>query len=400
MVHDIAAIQRIYGADTTTRTGDTTYGFHSNADRAYYDFEQAPTPVVAIYDAGGTDTLDLSGYDTPSIIDLNPGSYSSAGGYYSEDIPTLEEINANRAEAGLAARTQATYDLYLDLFGDGYTNGVMRDNIGIAYGTWIENAKGGSGDDVIIGNAVANILDGGAGTDTVSYRGADSGVTLSLASLRGTGGDAAGDRYVSIEQAEGSAFADTLGGGNNGDGLSGLAGDDTLNGFNGADTLEGGDGNDSLSGGNHDDTLDGGAGDDALDGGNHNDVLLGGDGDDNLSGGNHNDVLNGGAGNDVLVGGNQNDVFAFTDLGGTDVVADFRRGQDKIDLSDLDAVTGGDHDAFSWIGASAFSGHAGELRSFSSGGDHFLAGDVNGDGLADFTIETNVAIVQADIIFA
>lgn len=32
---DITAIQKLYGANTTTRTGDTTYGFNSNTDRDF-----------------------------------------------------------------------------------------------------------------------------------------------------------------------------------------------------------------------------------------------------------------------------------------------------------------------------------------------------------------------------
>ena len=62
MVHDILTIQSIYGADTTTRTGDTTYGFNSNAGKEIFDFSQNNTPVLSIYDAGGIDTLDLSGF--------------------------------------------------------------------------------------------------------------------------------------------------------------------------------------------------------------------------------------------------------------------------------------------------------------------------------------------------
>ncbi|MGZ8335029.1 MAG: M10 family metallopeptidase C-terminal domain-containing protein [Allosphingosinicella sp.] len=418
MVHDIAAIQRIYGADTTTRTGDTTYGFNSNAGKDVFNFELNPNPVVAIWDAGGNDTLDLSGYDTPSIIDLTPGSYSSVGGFFSEDLPTLAEVNARRAALGLAPRTQATYDLYVNLFGAGYTNGVMRDNVGIAYGTIIENAIGGAGDDLIIGNDVANLLvgndgndklegglgadrlEGGAGFDIASYANAAAGVGASLASNQGLTGEAAGDTYFSIEALEGSQFADVLISGNGNDALSGLDGNDTLTGGNGEDLLQGGAGNDTLDGGNHDDTLEGGDGDDTLIGGNHVDTLNGGAGKDTLNGGNQNDVLNGGAGNDVLTGGNQNDIFLFTDLGGADQITDFRRGQDKIDLSDLDANSSTPAlDAFSWVGSSAFSGTAGELRSYSSGGAFFLAGDVDGNGVADFTIQTNTAIIQTDVIF-
>lgn len=51
----------MYGADPTTRTGDTVYGFNSTANRAEFDFTQNAAPIVAVYDAGGNDTLDFSG---------------------------------------------------------------------------------------------------------------------------------------------------------------------------------------------------------------------------------------------------------------------------------------------------------------------------------------------------
>jgi serralysin len=395
MVHDIAAIQRVYGADMTTRTGDTTYGFNSNAGKDPYDFTQTPTPNMAIWDAGGIDTLDVSGFSTSSLIDLNPGAYSSAGGFYSEDIPTLAEINARRAAAGLAARTEAQYNQYLTLFAEGYTDGLLRDNIGIAYGTWIENAIGGAGDDILVGNAVANVLNGGAGVDTASYRGALAGVTASLASQSGTGGvAAAGDRYISIEKLEGSKFADVLSGGNANDGLSGLDGNDTLVGGNGNDTLDGGKGDDTLDGGNGADVLAGGEGADLLRGGNDSDALNGGAGIDRLEGGNGDDTLNGGADNDTLVGGNGNDIFVIADQGGYDIITDFRRGADKIDVSDL-----GD---FGWVGSGAFTGgnDGAELRGYTDSGKFYLSGDVNGDGVSDFLVQVNTTLTTADIILA
>lgn len=402
MVHDILAIQKMYGADMTTRTGDTVYGFHSTAGKDVYDFTINEAPTLAIWDAGGTDTLDASGYRTNQEINLNPGSLSSIGGVtYQEALERLsfEEVNANRAELGYGPVSRANYDANIAALAGNNLLGRLTDNVGIAYGAWIENAVGGSGDDRIIGNAVTNVLDGGAGFDTVSYRDAGAGVTASLMTMRGGTGDAAGDRYVNIEALEGSAFNDTLSGGNGHDTVSGLAGNDMITGNNGDDTLFGGAGNDVLDGGNGIDTLDGGAGNDVLRGGNADDVLLGGAGNDTLDGGNGNDVLNGGADSDTLSGGLGNDVFTFTDLGGTDVITDFRRGQDHIDLSGLDAITGGGRDSFSWIGSGAFDNTAGQLRSYSSGGSFFLAGDVNGDGVADFIIQTNVAIVQSDVVF-
>jgi serralysin len=126
MLNDIMAIQAIYGADTTTRTGDTVYGFHStvgSANGGIYDFTQNANPILCIYDAGGNDTLDLSGWSTTSTISLVSGTFSSCN--------------------------------------------AMTNNISISYTTVIENAVGGAGNDMLVGNAFNNRLDGGNGDDTL-----------------------------------------------------------------------------------------------------------------------------------------------------------------------------------------------------------------------------------------
>ena len=135
MVHDILTIQSMYGADTSTRSDSTTYGFNTDTNLAVYDFTQNSAPRLTIYDAGGIDTLDLSGFQNRAIINLQPGTYSSAGG----------------------------------------TTSTMTHNIGIAHNTWIENAIGGSGNDTIYGNALTNTLTGNAGNDSLyGYDGNDT----------------------------------------------------------------------------------------------------------------------------------------------------------------------------------------------------------------------------------
>ena len=65
----------------TTRAGDTVYGFNSNTGaNSPFNFAVTTGPVVAIWDAGGIDTIDLSGYSGASLIDLNAGAFSDAGG--------------------------------------------------------------------------------------------------------------------------------------------------------------------------------------------------------------------------------------------------------------------------------------------------------------------------------
>ena len=124
MVHDIAALQALYGANLSTRSDDTVYGYNSTAGRPSYDFAIAKAPIFTIWDGGGIDTLDLSLSPMPAKVDLNEGAYSDA----------------------LA----------------------MTGNIGIAYGAKIENAKTGAGADFLLGNALANLLESGAGNDTLA----------------------------------------------------------------------------------------------------------------------------------------------------------------------------------------------------------------------------------------
>ena len=124
LAHDIAALQHIYGANMTTRTGDTVYGFNSNAGRPAYDFTQNTSPVVAIWDGGGRDTLDFSGWSSASRIDLEPGASSDGGG--------------------------------------------QTANVQIAFGALIENAVGGGWDDTIRGNGANNALQGGGGNDSLN----------------------------------------------------------------------------------------------------------------------------------------------------------------------------------------------------------------------------------------
>ncbi len=127
MMNDIMAMQAIYGADTNTRNTDTVYGFNStlgSTSGGIYNFSTNLNPIICIYDAGGNDTLDLSGWSTSSTINLVPGTFCSGNS--------------------------------------------MTNNISISYTTLIENAVGGAGNDTILGNAYNNTLKGGGGDDTLT----------------------------------------------------------------------------------------------------------------------------------------------------------------------------------------------------------------------------------------
>jgi Ca2+-binding RTX toxin-like protein len=177
----------------------------------------------------------------------------------------------------------------------------------------------------------------------------DTGTSLSVNSGTGLklnlqGGD---DILYSVGNGADEIYAgsgnDTVYGGGGKDYVEGGSGNDNLYGEGGYDILVGGAGVDRLFGGDSYDDLYGDAGSDTLQGDAGNDYLDGGADQDTLIGGADADWLIGGAGADRLTGGSGQDTFIFRtgDLGRghTDVVSDFNRADDIIDLSAIDANT-------------------------------------------------------------
>lgn len=156
----------------------------------------------------------------------------------------------------------------------------------------------------------------------------------------------------------GGGGGDTLEGGVGDDWLYGDGGDDTVRGDEGADLIYGGEGDDLLYGGANDDTVYGGAdddyvrgdagndllyggsGDDELRGNEGDDLLYGGEGDDWLGGGAGDDTITGGAGDDTMMGWHGADTFVVGADHGNDTINDFTDGEDLIDLSAINGITG------------------------------------------------------------
>ena len=244
-----------------------------------------------------------------------------------------------------------------NLTGSAYADTLTGDN-GINYlygGDGDDELRGNSGDDVLEGGAGADQLDGGDGLDWVSYLGSDTAVTVNLEGGMLEGSHTQGDVFIDIENVRGSSYEDTLVGDEGANGLDGAGGDDELRGNAGDDELHGGSGDDTLEGGVGADRLDGGAGLDwvsyagsdgavsvrlydglaqrghaegdtitgfeNLRGSAHPDRLAGtgranhlegGAGNDQIRGGSGDDVLEGGAGADRLYGGNGADTASYT----------------------------------------------------------------------------------------
>jgi serralysin len=134
---DVAQLQIRYGVHPDAATGDTVYTMLDvNAEGTFWE---------TIYDTGGNDTIAYSGA-RGAQIDLTAATldYSVTGGGVVSFVHNLPGQTTAQAIKG------------------GFT---------IANGVVIENATGGSGDDVLIGNEVGNVLTGNGGNDQLLGRG-------------------------------------------------------------------------------------------------------------------------------------------------------------------------------------------------------------------------------------
>jgi Ca2+-binding RTX toxin-like protein len=285
MVLDVAAIQYIYGQNTSYKTGDDVYSMDSSSPF-----------FKTIWDAAGSDTIDASSFIYACTIDLNPGSYSSLG--FRSNWYDFKHIDWN----------------------DPYKDSEIYDgtnNLGIAFDCWIETAvggsnndtltgnkknnqlKGNSGNDTVMGGAGNDTIDGGAGDDTVIFTGnfADYSSAYSAITKTFTVKDktVARDDADSIASVEYFKFADVT---------------------KSAESLIS---SSSITNNDKNATLNGGSG---------NDVITGKGGDDSLSGLSGNDTLNGGEGNDTLIGGRGKDQFIIN--AGTDIITDLGDGGSDV----------------------------------------------------------------------
>ncbi len=181
---DILAAQRLYGVATTTPlSGGQVFGFHCNVQGAsedYFDFTKDTRPIVTLWDAGGGNTLDLSGFAGNSVVDLRPGTFSSAGGL-TNNIGIGFGVAIDTAISGLgSAANQFTVNADSDhIVGNGADDMVT---FAAAGGRWNETGSGVNR--VWSGPAISDRLDNirnvafTGGADTVATSGAVEAVTV------------------------------------------------------------------------------------------------------------------------------------------------------------------------------------------------------------------------------
>lgn len=427
-------------ATNDTGTGDASFPGH---DDAYLTYTFATTGTYYIrvgrfisnsvaqpLIAGQTYQLNISLQNaavvTTTVTANNTSSVVADGG---DGNDYLQGTIANDILTGGIGNDTASF---VNAFNGGSTTGVTVDlNVqGVAQNTvaagmdtltGIENLIGSQLNDMLIGNADANIIEGGlgndtliggAGDDTASYASSAVGVTVSLA-LQGSAQDTIGagtDTLSGFQNLLGSAFNDTLTGDAAENTILGGAGDDMLNpGMNSAgnlDLLDGGAGSDTASFVGYTAavtaTLNGAADGTASVAGTavaalrNIENLVGGDGNDTLTGDGGVNTIEGGLGDDVLNGG-----------GGVDTVSYRGTVGATVDLSILTAqATGYGSDTLSNFenvrtgsGADVITGDGNDNVFFDGGGADIYNGaggiDTIDYSAATSTVTVNLATVTA-----
>lgn len=254
-------------------------------------------------------------------------------------------------------------------------------------GAGLDLLAGGEGDDTLTGGANADRLIGGNGSDTASYAGAGARVVVSLAVRSGSGSDAAGDTMSSVENVTGSAFNDILIGDAGANVIIGGAGNDRIDGRGGIDTMIGGAGTDIYSIDDSSETITEAAnqgndiayvsvngytmaanlerlvltGDAYYAYGNDadNTMRATGAGYHELRAGGGNDQLYGGPGGDALFGGTGNDVYHVNSA--SDQLIEYASEGNDLAVSTVSFTLSGNVERLYLSGAAAIDGKGNDL---------------------------------------
>ncbi|MFM7065805.1 MAG: calcium-binding protein, partial [Gammaproteobacteria bacterium] len=410
-----------------------------------WSFPATPAPASTSFVRNADGTLTMNQTPVAGTLVRMTVSYTDAFGYRESVSRDYRAIVGSDIDNTLNGTDSATVgDLMHGRAGADTLNGLGGDDIieggagndNITGGTGADDLRGGDGNDtfrVVVGDG-NDIINGGAGTDTLNTTASNAAMTINLATGVASSAETGTDQLIGIENVttgagddvitiNGGASTINMGGGTNTviigrddvrdvivgnalgtdtadysayrDGLtvtlspvvastvagsgSTAANSDTLQFI---DNFFGGSGNDTITGHEFNNLLRGGAGDDNLRGAAGNDILEGGTGDD---------VLRGGTGFDQLTGGEGDDLFQYTAVnesapGSVDSILDFVQGDDRIDLSLIDAVAGiTGNQAFTFIGNSAFTAanQNGSVRWFYDAVNNVTVIEVSNDNDVD-----------------
>nr|WP_245454889.1 cadherin domain-containing protein [Mesorhizobium sp. M3A.F.Ca.ET.080.04.2.1] len=362
-------------AQNTVGAGsDTVSGFENLIGSAFGDTLTGSTAANVISGLGGDDVINGGAGADTMLGGTGNDTYvvDNAGDIVDETGGDGTDLVRSSIAFSLSDAVHAIGDIEnLTLTGAGNVAGT---------GNALANViTGNTGNNTLAGLGGADTLIGGAGTDTASYAASAAGVDVSLTTGVAHGGDAEGDTFSNIENLLGSAQNDTLEGDGNNNVLNGGAGIDTLSYEHAAAALTVslattaaqntvGAGSDTVSGFEN---LIGSAFGDTLTGSTAANVISGLGGDDVINGGAGADTMLGGTGNDTYVVDNAGDIVDETGGDGTDLV------RSSIAFSLSDAVHAiGDIENLTLTGTGNVAGTGNALANVITGntGNNTLAG--------------------------
>lgn len=177
MALDVAALQALYGAENYAEDG-STYTL-MNARGGQLSLAEGDVQVgrayYCIWDSGGQDTVDYKGNAKSVLINLNDATLDTSG-----NDSELQELFAQLRETGFFdVMSKSLKASILDEWHNagGFFSQVLDvkkqqfvgidGGFSIAHGAEIENAIGGKGHDLLIGNEQDNSMVGGNGDDTI-----------------------------------------------------------------------------------------------------------------------------------------------------------------------------------------------------------------------------------------
>jgi Ca2+-binding RTX toxin-like protein len=296
--------------------------------------------VITVADNNGVVTVTgLATTVTIANFDANAGDHLVINGLGGDDV-----IEAS----GLGTAMQLTAN-----GGDG--NDVLIGSPGN------DTLTGGAGDDVLIGGPGQDILDGGSGNNILIQDARAAALTANGPQAANSGQPAEFDGTDGDDQIKVGLTNGTIQ-------ITGLASPVTTDSASAPPAI-------AISGGAGDDVIDASA----MTSPTMQFILVGGAG---------NDILHGGQGNDVLLGGAGSDQFQFSGLNGTDRIADFQQGLDKIDITGYGAAL------------SSFSDLAGHIAQVGADVHVDLGAKVTGAGMIVLQNTQMAAMGASDFTFA
>jgi Ca2+-binding RTX toxin-like protein len=378
--HNVSGIEQIIGTDYSDslqsgndgatlvggRGADELTGYYGN------DVLQGGDGDDTFYDLGGDDVIDGgAGWDRLFLLGTGAVSVNLADGTMTgrgnDVVSGIEEVWGSDGDDLLVGD-----DLANKLYGNDGAD-ILRGGGG---NDTIDSDRRGSGDlagDIVDGGAgddtisvsVNDSADGGAGNDVLNLflGGVDQGVTLDLSALWQGGSARLGSGTITgFERFEA---------------IQGTSGNDDITIGTPMPVpqvwgVDGGEGDDRLTGGANRDGLFGDAGNDILIGLGNDDILYGGDGDDRLEGGAGNDRLTGSAGHDILIGGDGSDYYDFNlnDFLSNQIIEEAAdSGEDKIGI-----VGSGPYDDSIFAGVRNVEALSLRLSGSPTGGVDFVLG--------------------------